>query len=150
MKNKSQYQLNPLTKAFAAALPVVIMATCVPSAQANTLFIQNHWVRDYLDFGQNKGVFKPGATGIKLQGKDGSILSLPDIPMPDFSAAEQQGASASLGGGFGLTVAHNNLVDGSVTRPQFGQSIYKKVDHYSTPNQDVAYLRSLLSKNREN
>ena len=141
MKNKSQYQLNPLTKAFAAALPVVIMATCVPSAQANTLFIQNHWVRDYLDFGQNKGVFKPGATGIKLQGKDGSILSLPDIPMPDFSAAEQQGASASLGGGFGLTVAHNNLVDGSVTRPQFGQSIYKKVDHYSTPNQDVAYLR---------
>ena len=141
MKNKSQYQLNPLTKAFAAALPVVIMATCVPSAQANTLFIQNHWVRDYLDFGQNKGVFKPGATGIKLQGKDGSILSLPDIPMPDFSAAEVHGATAALGGAFGLTVAHNYLEGGSVGRPQYGHSVYNKVDHYSTPKEDVAYLR---------
>ena len=143
MKNKSQYQLNPLTKAFAAALPVVMMATCVPSAQANTLFIQNHWVRDYLDFGQNKGVFKPGAVGVTIQRKDGTSFKLPDLPLPDFSVAEVHGAAASLGNGYGLTVRHNNLTGGSIARPQYGHSIYQKVDHMlvNGGKEDIAYLR---------
>lgn len=143
MKNKSQYQLNPLTKAFAATLPVVMMATCVPSAHANTLFIQNHWVRDYLDFGQNKGVFKPGAVGVTIQRKDGSSFKLPDLPLPDFSVAEVHGAAASLGNGYGLTVRHNNLTGGSIARPQYGHSIYQKVDHMlvNGGKEDIAYLR---------
>ena len=134
-------QLHPLTKAIASALPAIIIATASVPVQANYLQIQNHWVRDFLDFGQNKGAFKPGAMGIKLQGKDGTVLDLPNVPMPDFSAAEIHGAVSSLGGAYGFTVAHNRLNQGSMVRPQYGHSVYNKVEHYQTPRQDVAYLR---------
>lgn len=138
-----KYQLHPLVKALTTALPVALLATATISTQANTLHIKNHWVRDYLDFGSNKGVFKPGAVGVTFQRKDGSIIKLPDLPLPDFSAAEVHGAAASLGTAYGLTVRHNNLSGGSILNPQYGHGVYKKVDHMLVDNgkQDIAYLR---------
>mgnify|MGYP000025995433 FL=1 len=134
--------IKPLKQAFLAALPAIALAVS-PHLHANMLHYNNHWVRDYLDFGQNKGVFKPGAVGVTIQKKDGSLFKLPDLPLPDFSAAEIHGAAASLGSAFGLTVRHNNLNGGSILRPQYGHSIYQKVDHLLVDEgkADIAYLR---------
>lgn len=134
--------IKPLKQAFLAALPAIALAVS-PHLHANMLHYNNHWVRDYLDFGQNKGVFKPGAVGVTIQKKDGSLFKLPDLPLPDFSAAEIHGAAASLGSAFGLTVRHNNLNGGSILRPQYGHSIYQKVDHMLVDEgkADIAYLR---------
>lgn len=135
--------LKPLSKALSTALPALLLATATVPLQANTLHIKNHWVRDYLDFGQNKGVFKPGAVGVTLQRKDGSVFQLPNLPLPDFSAAEVHGAAASLGTAYGLTVRHNNLWGGSIKNPRYGQGMYTKVDHMLVDGgkPDIAYLR---------
>ena len=143
MTKMKKYQLHPLVKALTTALPVALLATATIPTQANTLHIKNHWVRDYMDFGSNKGVFKPGAVGVQIQKKDGSIFKLPDLPLPDFSVAEVHGAAASLGTAYGLTVRHNNLSGGSILNPQYGHGVYKKVDHMlvNGGKPDIAYLR---------
>ena len=93
----------PLRKGFA----FLTLAVAMQSAYANNVFIDNIWYRDYLDFAQNKGIFKPGATGLQIVQKDGSIFKLPDIPFPDFSAVSSKGATTSIGGAYTVTASHN-------------------------------------------
>ena len=93
----------PLRKSFA----FLTLAVAMQSAYANNVFIDNIWYRDYLDFAQNKGIFKPGATGLQIVQKDGSVFKLPDIPFPDFSAVSSKGATTSIGGAYTVTASHN-------------------------------------------
>lgn len=77
------------------------------SALASHMDITNFYSRDFFDFGQNKGVFQPGATDISILKKDGTILSLPEVPFPDFSPVSNKGATTAIGGAYSVTASHN-------------------------------------------
>lgn len=99
----TQRNYYPPRKGFA----FLTLAVAMQSAYANNVFIDNIWYRDYLDFAQNKGIFKPNATGLQIVRKDGTIFKLPDIPFPDFSAVSSKGATTSIGGAYTVTASHN-------------------------------------------
>ena len=68
------------------------------NATASHMWIDNFWVRDYLDFAQNKGVFTPGNENISIMKKNGSVYNFPKVPFPDFSPVSNKGATTSIGG----------------------------------------------------
>ena len=125
-------------KPWAVILPTLLVAT-VHDANALQLDIRNHWVRDYLDLAQNKGVFERGATGIEIMRKDGTILKLPDVPFPDMGVVANQGSSTSIGGAYSVTATHNKKYGPwhvSVGKPEWGKTTYYAqsdihVDHQS-------------------
>lgn len=79
-------------------------------AQAQSIDISKFYYRDYLDFGQNKGVFSGGnsgntaSNGVTLTGKDGTQVSVPNVP--NFSASSNYGSLTSVGRGFAVTANH--------------------------------------------
>ena len=70
--------------------------------QAQNINIGNFYYRDYLDFGQNKGSF--GSGNPTLVGKDGTSLSVPNVP--NFAASSNYGSLTSVGRGFAVTANH--------------------------------------------
>ncbi|HBN1812761.1 TPA: autotransporter outer membrane beta-barrel domain-containing protein, partial [Escherichia coli] len=109
------------------------------SVHAAELHINNVWTRDYLDLGQNKGAFKAGNTNVSITLKDGSTFKFPDLPIPDFSAASNNGASTSIGGAYSVTATHYGTVHHAIATQQWGQSTYKYVDR--TTSGDFATTR---------
>ena len=89
-----------------AVIPPVVLGVSV-EVSANNLHLDKFWFRDYLDFGQNKGMFVPGATGLSIMDKNGNMLELPNVPFPDFSPVSNTGPTTYVGGGFAVTAAHN-------------------------------------------
>ncbi len=79
-------------------------------AQAQSIDISKFYYRDYLDFGQNKGAFSGGnsgntaSNGTTLTGKDGTKVSVPNVP--NFSASSNYGSLTSVGRGFAVTANH--------------------------------------------
>lgn len=79
-------------------------------AQAQSIDISKFYYRDYLDFGQNKGAFSGGnsgntaSNGVTLTGKDGTQVSVPNVP--NFSASSNYGSLTSVGRGFAVTANH--------------------------------------------
>lgn len=77
---------------------------------AQSIDISKFYYRDYLDFGQNKGAFSGGnsgntaSNGVTLTGKDGTQVSVPN--MPNFSASSNYGSLTSVGRGFAVTANH--------------------------------------------
>ena len=112
----------PLRKGFA----FLTLAVAMQSAYANNVFIDNIWYRDYLDFAQNKGIFKPGATGLQIVQKDGSVFKLPDLPFPDFSPVSSKGMTTSIGGAYVVTAAHNEKYRYPNGRPSHHGIEYQK------------------------
>ncbi|HBN2126622.1 TPA: autotransporter outer membrane beta-barrel domain-containing protein, partial [Escherichia coli] len=98
------------------------------SVNAAQLHIDNVWTRDYLDLGQNKGAFKAGNTNVSITLKDGSTFKFPDLPIPDFSAASNEGATTAIGGAYSVTATHNGTMHHAVSTQEWGQSTYKLVD----------------------
>nr|EKL5810647.1 autotransporter outer membrane beta-barrel domain-containing protein [Escherichia coli] len=90
-----------------------ILALCflglLPSSYsfASQMDISNFYIRDYMDFAQNKGIFQAGATNIEIVKKDGSTLKLPEVPFPDFSPVANKGSTTSIGGAYSITATHN-------------------------------------------
>ena len=79
---------------------------CV-SLNAQSINIGNFYYRDFLDFGQNKGIFKEGAEqngGVAITGKDGTQVSVPNVP--NFSASSNNGNLTAVGRGFVVTANH--------------------------------------------
>ncbi|HBN1934330.1 TPA: autotransporter outer membrane beta-barrel domain-containing protein, partial [Escherichia coli] len=109
------------------------------SVHAAELHINNVWTRDYLDLAQNKGAFKAGNTNVSITLKDGSTFKFPDLPIPDFSAASNNGASTSIGGAYSVTATHYGTVHHAIATQQWGQSTYKYVDR--TTSGDFATTR---------
>ena len=69
--------------------------------------ITNFYYRDYLDFGQNKGIFKEGAekdSGLEIVGKNGEVLKIPHIP--NFQASSNNGNLTAVGRGFAVSANH--------------------------------------------
>ena len=119
----------PLRRSFA----LLALAVAMQGAYANKVFIDNIWYRDYLDFAQNKGIFKPGATGLQIVQKDGSIFKLPDVPFPDFSPVSSKGMTTSIGGAYAVSAYHNETkfpVNGrpshhAIVNQRWGNTTYK-------------------------
>lgn len=109
------------------------------SVHAAQLHIDNVWARDYLDLGQNKGAFKAGNTNVSIKQKDGSTFKFPDLPIPDFSAASNKGATTAIGGAYSVTATHYGTVHHAIATQQWGQSTYKFVDRAT--NGDFAATR---------
>ncbi|WMR96802.1 S6 family peptidase [Mergibacter septicus] len=51
---------------------------------------------DYLDFGQNKGIFTPGSTGLEIKDVNGTTVKVLDLPMIDFAVQNIDGRYATL------------------------------------------------------
>ncbi|EKM1661702.1 TPA: S6 family peptidase, partial [Escherichia coli] len=106
-----------------------------------TLYIDNMWTRDFLDLGQNKGVFKAGERNVTVQLKDDSTFTLPDLPIPDFSVAAKNAAVTSIGGAYGISAKHYAGNHYGVSTSTWEQTTYKKIDRISSPNTDFAAHR---------
>ena len=107
-------------------LPTLLVAT-VNDANALQVNIQNHWMRDYLDMAQNKGMFERGATGLEIKRKDGTVLKLPNVPYPDMGVVSNQGSVTSIGGAYMVTATHNKKFGPwhhSVLNPSWGNTTY--------------------------
>ena len=80
-------------------------------AQAQSIDISKFYYRDYLDFGQGYGAFNGEnsgkantSNGTTLTGKDGTKVSVPNVP--NFSASSNYGSLTSVGRGFAVTANH--------------------------------------------
>lgn len=100
-------------------------------AVAAKLYIDNVWTRDFLDLGQNKGVFKPGAENVSIQLKDGTRFNFPNVGIPDFSAAAKNGAVTSIGGAYGISAKHYRDGNEAIVKSAWGQTDYKMVNRES-------------------
>ena len=80
-------------------------------AQAQSIDISKFYYRDYLDFGQGYGAFNGEnsdkantSNGTTLTGKDGTQVSVPNVP--NFSASSRNGSLTAVGRGFAVTANH--------------------------------------------
>ena len=78
---------------------------------AQSIDISKFYYRDYLDFGQGYGAFNGEnsgkantSNGTTLTGKDGTQVSVPNVP--NFSASSNYGSLTSVGRGFAVTANH--------------------------------------------
>ncbi|EER9956730.1 autotransporter outer membrane beta-barrel domain-containing protein, partial [Escherichia coli] len=116
---------------------------------ASRMDASNFYIRDYLDFAQNKGIFQAGATNIEIIKKDGSTLKLPEVPFPDFSPVANKGSTTSIGGAYSITATHNTKTHHSVAAQNWGNSTYKQVDWYtSQPDFAVSRLDKYVVETR--
>lgn len=88
--------------------------------QAQNINIGNFYYRDYLDFGQNKGSFSSGNPA--LTGKDGSSISVPNVP--NFAASSNYGSLTSVGRGFAVTANHVSSPENISDLRKFGLTGY--------------------------
>ena len=129
-------------------LPSLVFAP-IHNAYANNLDIRQHWVKDYLDFAQNRGIFERGATGLELVGKNGSVLKLPNVPFPDFGVISNHGPVTSIGGAYIVTATHNYVRKGNnkgawvwpVKDPEFGYTKYHVQEGWKSGGSDFTALR---------
>lgn len=119
--------------------PVLTLALAVSQAYGNSIKVDNIWYRDYLDFAQNKGQFKPGATNLEITKKDGTTFKFPDLPMPDFSAVSKKGNTTSIGGAYVVTATHNRPEHHAIKEQSWGNTTYKYVNR--TQNGDFSAQR---------
>lgn len=125
LKNKLLHNNEEEKKVFFSNKIVCLLSlfllTVSSNATAGRFHIDDVWIRDYLDLAQNKGVFKPGATNIKIKLKNGGYLEFPDLPIPDFSAVANKGPTTSIGGSYVVSAAHN------IKPPVQHHAIYKQI-----------------------
>lgn len=130
--------------AVAITLSTVGGTGCATAAQ---LHIDNVWMRDYLDLGQNKGMFKPGETGLEIQLKDGSRLKLPEIPVPDFSAVSNKGSTTAIGGAYSTTAGHNKATHHATKEQSWEQTTYKAIDRLTSGDFAIWRLSKYVVEN---
>lgn len=131
-------------------LPLCFLGLLSPSYSfASQMDISNFYIRDYMDFAQNKGIFQAGATNIEIEKKDGSSLKLPEVPFPDFSPVANKGSTTSIGGAYSITATHNTKTHHSVAEQNWGNTTYKQADwHTSHPDFAVSRLDKFVVETR--
>ena len=88
----------------------IVFLSFVLVLEAQNIDISKFYYRDYLDFGQNKGAFSGGnsgntaSNGVTLTGKDGTQVSVPNVP--NFSASSRNGSLTAVGRGFAVSANH--------------------------------------------
>ena len=137
-------------KPWLLVLPSLAVAY-IDNAYALHMNVTNHWIKDYLDYGQNKGIFERGATGLELVRKDGSVLPLPNVPFPDFSVVTNLGSATSIGGAYMITATHNKKYGpwhDSVAKPSFGKTTYQTLDSKPADHVESGHDFSVVRLNK--
>lgn len=99
----------------------------------------NFSYQDYMDFGQNKGMFTPGARDFYLVEKGTGTVYKFDVPMPDFvGTTDNNGVMTLVYGSYVFTAFHTVL--GNAYTDNFA---YTKVDTIRSDDAvvDTAYVR---------
>lgn len=99
-------------------------------AQAQSIDISKFYYRDYLDFGQGYGAFNGEnsgkantSNGTTLTGKDGTQVSVPNVP--NFSASSNYGSLTSVGRGFAVTANHVSSPESQENLRKWGLTQYE-------------------------
>lgn len=99
-------------------------------AQAQSIDISKFYYRYYLDFGQGYGAFNGEnsgkantSNGTTLTGKDGTQVSVPNVP--NFSASSNYGSLTSVGRGFAVTANHVKNAETADNTRKFGLTDYQ-------------------------
>ena len=96
---------------------------------AQSIDISKFYYRDYLDFGQGYGAFNgensgnTASNGVTLTGKDGTKVSVPNVP--NFSASSNYGSLTSVGRGFAVTANHVKNAETADNTRKFGLTDYQ-------------------------
>ena len=108
----------------------IVFLSFVLVLEAQNIDISKFYYRDYLDFGQGYGAFNGEnsgkantSNGTTLTGKDGTKVSVPNVP--NFSASSNYGSLTSVGRGFAVTANHVSSPESQDDLRKWGLSTYK-------------------------
>ena len=108
----------------------IVFLSFVLVLEAQNIDISKFYYRDYLDFGQGYGAFNGEnsgkantSNGTTLTGKDGTKVSVPNVP--NFSASSNYGSLTSVGRGFAVTANHVSSPESVPELTKWGLSNYK-------------------------
>jgi len=88
----------------------------------------------YRDFAMNKGLFKVGATDIRVDRKDGTYKMI-NVPIPDFSSTDSKGVGTLINPNYVVGVRHN----GGYKDVSYGYGVghtYKLIDRNNNSSID--------------
>ena len=107
----------------------IVFLSFVLVLEAQNIDISKFYYRDYLDFGQGYGAFNGEnsgkantSNGTTLTGKDGTKVSVPNVP--NFSASSNYGSLTSVGRGFAVTANHVSSPESIENLRKFGLTTY--------------------------
>lgn len=135
-------------------ISIALSALLLAQTQAQNIYIDNFFYRDFLDLGQNKGAFAAGAQGVVIESSKQPGVSMRfEAPIIDQSARSNNGNSTSLGRNFVITATHvvgssgsssDSLANASnVEIRRWGQTSYTINTDNKSQNQgfDVSFAR---------
>ncbi|WP_086256514.1 S6 family peptidase [Campylobacter vicugnae] len=85
-------------------LSIALSSVLVTCNYAQIMYLDKNYYRDFIDLGQNKGVFSTPNQSVNLKQKDGNTFTFAKIP--DQSARSNHGAVTSLGRNYVTTAKH--------------------------------------------
>lgn len=135
-------------------ISIALSALLLAQTQAQNIYIDKFFYRDFLDLGQNKGAFAAGAQGVVIESSKQPGVSMRfEAPIIDQSARSNNGNSTSLGRNFVITATHvvgssgsssDSLANASnVEIRRWGQTSYTINTNNKSKNQgfDVSFAR---------
>ena len=88
-------------------ISIALSALLLAQTQAQNIYIDTFFYRDFLDLGQNKGAFAAGAQGVVIESaKQPGVSMRFEAPIIDQSARSNNGNTTSLGRNFVITATH--------------------------------------------
>lgn len=88
-------------------ISIALSALLLAQTQAQNIYIDNFFYRDFLDLGQNKGAFAAGAQGVVIESSKQPGVSVRfEAPIIDQSARSNNGNTTALGRNFVITATH--------------------------------------------
>lgn len=116
------------------------------SLKAQDIRNEHFFYRDFLDLGQNKGVFSAGAQNVILHSSKTPGVSVDfQSPIIDQSARSNNGNSTALGRNFAITATHVKTITqdtaNGVEQLKWGNSYYGKPQESGNYGLDVRFLR---------
>lgn len=88
-------------------ISIALSALLLAQTQAQNIYIDTFFYRDFLDLGQNKGAFAAGAQGVVIESSKQPGVSVRfEAPIIDQSARSNNGNTTSLGRNFVITATH--------------------------------------------
>ena len=88
-------------------ISIALSALLLAQTQAQNIYIDTFFYRDFLDLGQNKGAFSAGAENVVIHSSKTPGVSVSfEAPIIDQSARSNNGNTTSLGRNFVITATH--------------------------------------------
>lgn len=133
---------------------IVLSATLISGLNAQIIYADKFFYRDFLDLGQNKGAFSAGAENVVIHSSKTPGVSMSfEAPIIDQSARSNNGNSTALGRNFVITATHvvgssgssNNSLANSANAEvrRWGQTTYSTGANDRSKNYgfDVSFAR---------